>query len=173
MCDKGGNLADQPKASSSAGTQPTPAARLQWWRDFDYPVYEIATLVPVLDPELVTLFPADRQKAFQSAMGTLQNVAAQLHNTIKHDVIAALEKTPPEEPTVPNIALPDVPPWNPGEPNTVSKFKQILYAMIPFVQDLAERLGKDSNIGLAVLELFSAADAVADQLNSVTAPAST
>jgi hypothetical protein len=41
---------------------------------------ELSVLIPIAEPQLQGLFPADRQQAFQSACVTLQNVAAALQD---------------------------------------------------------------------------------------------
>jgi hypothetical protein len=161
----------KPTGTSTPNAKPNPDARLKWWQSFNTLAYEVAAAVPLVYPNLKPLIPVKQQAAFDNAITNLQNVAAQLQHSISHQVIAALEKHPPQEPPVPNIDLPDVPVWKPGAPSNQGQFKLLLDALIPFVRTVADKLGPKSDMGLAVLELFTSAEAVLTQLNSAGTPA--
>jgi hypothetical protein len=151
------------------GPAPVPTnPRLQWWKNFDVPVYEIATLINAFGTNVVNMFPANRRADVQAALMKLQHLAVNLHHIIKHDVIAPLEQG--KEPNIPPIELPDdTPVWDPTKPADESTLRKIIDVVIPYMSDLADRFGKDSNIGLVIADLFVAAEQVADEMDSVPA----
>ena len=141
----------------------TPAERLQWWENFGKIVYETGALVPIVEPLLVKAFPANKQQKFADSMHTLYKVIESLYNDHVKKVIDDLKagKTPP----VPDTDLPPLPDW-PDAPDKTSEFSQIWHALLPPLQTMVDHFGKDSDMGLAILEVIDAVNGVITQLQS-------
>lgn len=142
----------------------TPAQRLQWWKDFGKIIWESATLVRASEEYVAKLLPEDKQKAFAEAMGDLYDVLQALWNNHVKKVVEDLEAG--NKPEVPDVDLPDLPDWKPGDPKDPSTFENVCDLLLPILIGVAERIGKDSDAGLAVLEVVAALEEVINKLHS-------
>lgn len=141
--------------------------QLQWWQSFNYPVYEVATLINVFGPMLVDIVPENRRAAFQTALVKLQHLAVDLHRIIITDVITPLEKTPPDKPNIPEIQLPALPAWDPANWGSQPGFKKIVEALALLVAIVGNKLSKGSDFERAVAAVILAAQDVAKELVAV------
>jgi hypothetical protein len=141
----------------------TPEERLRWWEKFNTIVYEVGEGVIIAEQILVDHIPAEKRQAFADAMKTLYDVLQKLDNDHIRQVIRDLKDG--KEPDVPDIDLPPLPSW-PDDHDSESIFKEIWHLLLPFLLILVEKIGKESDIGLAFLEVISAANDVLDQLQT-------